>query len=141
MKSNDGKYLESLVEKELNKNSNPSFFHRRLHDGRASKVKTPAQPADFFICGKEIGPIHLELKSRGHKNFRLEQFSQFALMRRWAQAGVKGLVLVHFYESEALILVDVAELPQSAKSWDLSEKGVRCHGSNLDKLIKDHVLI
>jgi len=120
---NTGHYLEKAVEDELKKNTETSRHWRRLHDGKAALTYMPAQPSDFFLCINEE-PSHFECKSQKGKTFRLKKFSQLPDMKRWSDSGVRGYVLVHFWElGEELIVVDVDNLDPSKPSWVLDGVG------------------
>jgi len=117
--TNDGTYLEDEAEKFLKSIKTRGFFWRRLYDAKTARNKFPAQPADFFYSSILYGSYHLECKSVGGRKPRLKKFSQWAGMRRWAYAGVGGLILVHFHALGEYHLVDVLYL-QAAPSWLLT---------------------
>lgn len=116
MSRNDGKYLEDAVYIEFSKELSLDFCFRRLYDTFTAGHGMPPQPADFDICyrGKSC---HLECKTSASKTKALKSFSQYATMRRWAQAGKPGYVLLHLYEFDELFLFDVMDLNPTFKSW------------------------
>ena len=119
MARNTGRYLEDAVSKELGKNTDVKKHWRRLSDTHAARNYIVAQPADFELCVDGRGML-LECKSQKGKTTRLKKFSQLPEMLRWAAAGKKGYVLVHFYElGEDLIVVDVEDLEPGKPSWVL----------------------
>ena len=120
---NDGKYLEEALESMLGKVAitTEGFKYRRLPDSRAARGLIAAQPADFFVSHRYSGAAHIECKSSKSKTLRLPKFVQHAEMIGWANAGVAGIVLVHFYVPDRMFLVDVTTLPIGKPSWVLGD--------------------
>lgn len=118
---NPGRYLENLVQKWFDNSDDVSIMLTRLPDSRSARNLIKAQNADFLISSREFGAWHLECKSVGGKKEQLKVFRQYPLMKRWALAGVPGLVLVHFYDLKKLALFDVttAEKPEGQKHWNI----------------------
>jgi hypothetical protein len=120
---NDGKYLEDALDIELAKAeiALDNFKYRRLPDSRAARGLIAAQPSDFFVSHRYSGAAHIECKSSKSKTLRLPKFVQHAEMLGWANAGVAGIVLVHFYVPDRLFLVDVTTMPIGKPSWVLGD--------------------
>ena len=134
---NDGVYLEKLFQDELKKIKRVDFIWRRLYDVKdhGGKSRVQKQPADFIVCGEN--PTHVELKSRKSRSFRLEKFTQYADMRRWALAGMPGYVVVHFYsQNENLYLVNVLALDPKKVSWRL-DGGLAKVFKNMEELVNE----
>ncbi len=121
---NSGKYLEDAVSKVLGKNTKENMHWRRLYDSHTARNWMSAQPADFFLAIPNIKfkSCHLECKSQKGKTFRLKKFSQHQTMVRWSWAGVAGFVLVHFYEVNKFVIVDVNNLEIGKPSWLLKDE-------------------
>lgn len=115
---NDGKYLEEAVEEFLDKFSSSGQKYRRLPDARAARGRIPRQPSDFFLSSYVNGPMHLECKTSKSKTRRLSsgEFPQYPDMKAWDAAGVRGAVLIHFYNLDELHLMFVRDM-KAAKSW------------------------
>ena len=141
---NDGKYLQEALKVALEivqPSTNGRLQWRRLIDAADVKsIRVPKQPADFFTCHPERGPFHIECKSSASKARRLSMFSQWADMRKWAKAGVSGLVLCHFHkmDNEAIYVASVIKM-SSGSSWHIPDIGVRY--DSIEKFIRDRLIL
>jgi len=116
--SNNGTYLENEVQKHLKKIKVSTFRFRRMQDSKAARNVITANPSDFFIANSDKC-FHLECKSRDSTTERLEKFDQLAELKAWDQAGVTGLILVHFHKTDIFKLAPTAELEFGVPSWSL----------------------
>lgn len=128
--SNDGKYFEDFIEKELKKIKEPGFRYRRLHDAHAARNFFVKQPADFFLAFNGVC-CHLECKTTASKTWRLEKFSQLPEMQMWERAGVIGLVAVHFYIPDVLKFEFTSKLNPEVSSYLMKD----LPSYNMDTLI------
>jgi penicillin-binding protein-related factor A (putative recombinase) len=121
MVSNDGKYLEDLVQKWFDSKDDVDLMMCRLPDSRSARNLIQAQNADFLLSLKGLGAFHLECKSIGGKKRQLRMFKQYPLMRRWDLAGVPGFVLMHFYDQEIVSICKItsATKPAGRQYWEI----------------------
>ena len=128
-----GEYLESEVGKVLSQVKNKEFYYRRMYDSFSARGSAlPSQPADFFAAYRGEC-YHIEAKTSKEKNLRLKMFPQYADLKRWQEAGVTGVVVVHFYTPDRLFLMPVDRLG-TQPSWKCDEIGVELQ--NLGGLVE-----
>ena len=119
--ANRGKSTEKKVEeflKQLNKRSDTSYL--RFPDARAARGALAAQVADFLVVSKGV-PIFLEAKHLNHPRLLpKDKVSQHPVLRKFAEAGAVGLVLVE-HEGLGWRVVNVLNMEFGVPSWNLAE--------------------
>lgn len=115
-----GKETEAMVLEVLTEfNKRVGFAFHRLPDAKSARGALAAQPADFIVAAGR--GLFLEVKAIKHA-FRLpkDKVRQLPLLKKFAESGMGGAILVHHYLEGIWRVVDPASLDLGVPSWDIS---------------------
>lgn len=116
-----GRETEKLVISVLEElNTRQNFAWHRLPDAKAARGLLSAQPADMVVADGKKG-LFLEVKAIKHA-FRLpkDKVRQLPLLKKFAESGMGGVILVHHYLEGIWRVVDPESLDLGVPSWDIS---------------------
>lgn len=115
-----GRETEKLVISVLEKlNTRQNFAWHRLPDAKAARSLLSAQPADMVVADGKKG-LFLEVKACKHP-FRLakDKVRQLPLLRKFAMAGMPGVIVVHHYIEGVWRCFLAKDLEFGLPTWDL----------------------